>query len=371
MAKSAGEILTSVRILKLVSRQKKAINPIAKFLGINIGGENRITIGGRKTSYDIFSNTRRIASGRAPGVSNARRKPQVVGNVDVVFPRSAETIPLLDETLLNFRNLGGPGEGQLSASAENYITKQEVYLGQRFENIIEFQAAAMLRGQYVFVVQNDDLFHSFSGTGHTIDFKIPAGNKTGLNMLGGGNIIDGPWSTSSTDILSQLHAINAAMQQLYGEGLSHILCNSTVWVNALQNDSLKNVAGSANRVFEEQLVDGNRQFTARLHAAPWITWHIMDHVLDTGTSDTKTKMLPDGFASFLPEPSSEWVQYMDGSEIVTEGPNGVRDERTGFYPYAYPTHDPSGWDLCAVSNGLPALYVPNAIAFGNVETAAS
>ena len=371
MAKSAGEILTSQRILKLISRQKRAINPIARFLGMNIGGANRIGVGGRKTSYDIFNNTRRIASPRAPGVANARREPQVVGNVDVIFPRAAETIPLLDETLLNFRNLGGPAEGQLSASAERYITKQEMYLGQRFENIIEFQAAAMLRGQYVFTVQNDDLFHDFTGTGHTIDFKIPAGNKDGLNMLGGGNLITGPWATDSTDILKQLHAISAAMQQLYGVGLSHILCNSDVWTDVLRNDSMQEVAGSANRVFEKQEVDENRQFTARLHAAPWVEWHIMDHVLETGSSNTTTKMLADDHASFLPEPSTDWVEYMDGSEIVTEGPGGVRAERAGFYPNAYATHDPSGWDLCAVQNGLPALYVPNAIAYGDVSTAAA
>ena len=34
------------------------------------------------------------------------------------------------------------------------------------------------------------------------------------------------------------------------------------------------------------------------------------------------------------------------------------------YAYAYPTHDPSGWELCAVMNGIPALYTQSAIAYG-------
>ena len=58
------------------------------------------------------------------------------------------------------------------------------------------------------------------------------------------------------------------------------------------------------------------------------------------------------------------MQYLEGSEIVTEGPGGPKSEVFGFYPFSYPTHDPSGWDLCAVFNGIPALYLPNALAYG-------
>jgi hypothetical protein len=58
------------------------------------------------------------------------------------------------------------------------------------------------------------------------------------------------------------------------------------------------------------------------------------------------------------------VQYLEGSEFVTEGPNGPKHERLGFYAWSFPTHDPSGWELCAVFNGIPALYTPSAIAYG-------
>lgn len=370
MAKSVGEILTSKRIIRVISRKKKATNPISTFFGMQINGPNRLPIGGRKTSYDTFDNTRKIASGRAPGVSNAQKKPQVVGNVDVIFPRAAETITLSDETTLNLRTIGGPVGGELTASQEAYVTRQEVYLGQKFENIIEFQAAAMLRGQYVFVIRGDDLFHDFSGTGITIDYQIPAGNKNGLNMINTGNLISGPWATAGTDIPADIYAIDAAMQQLSGFGLRHILLNSNEWNNILNNTVVQAQGGSANLVFERLDVDDDNNFTAKLRALPWVTFHIMNHGLDTGTAETFTKLMPDGFAAFSPEPSSDWVQYMEGSEIVTEGPNGIRAERPGFYPYAWPDHNPSGWNLAAVHNGIPALYVPAALAFGDLTTAA-
>ena len=58
------------------------------------------------------------------------------------------------------------------------------------------------------------------------------------------------------------------------------------------------------------------------------------------------------------------MRYLEGSEIVTEGPGGQRAEQFGFYPFAYPTHDPSGWELSAVMNGIPALFTPSAMAYG-------
>jgi len=112
--------------------------------------------------------------------------------------------------------------------------------------------------------------------------------------------------------------------------------------------------------------NGVSSSTSTLRALPWLTFHVIDYGLEVwnGTSEVFTKLVQDDHAAFLPEPSPRWVQYLEGSEIVTEGPNGPKHERYGFHAYAYPTHDPSGWDLCAVLNGIPALYTPQAVAYG-------
>jgi len=108
------------------------------------------------------------------------------------------------------------------------------------------------------------------------------------------------------------------------------------------------------------------EFTAILRGLPWLTFHVIDYGLEIydGTSEVFTKLIQDDHAAFLPEPSPRWVQYLEGSEFVTEGPNGPKHERYGFYAYAYATHDPSGWDLCGVFKGIPALYTPSAVAYG-------
>ena len=320
---------------------------------------------GRNFSYDIFNITRKVATGRVPAQALSTTKPQGVKNVSAAFPRAAEKIQLLDEELLNRRRIGGPNCG-LDQGGEVFLTRQEAYLAQRFANLIEFQTAAMLRGSYSYDNDGDLLRHGFSGGDTTVDFRIPAGNLTQLNMLGGGNILDADWATAATDIPAHLHEINAAMIQLTGFGLAHVILTSVGWQTIVNNTKVQAQGGSGERAFESLQRVSSGEFTATLRALPWLTFHVIDYGLEVwnGTTETFTKLVEDNHAAFLPEPSPRWVQYLEGSEFVTEGPNGSKHERFGFHAYAYPTHDPSGWDLCAVLNGIPALYTPQALAYG-------
>ena len=183
----------------------------------------------------------------------------------------------------------------------------------------------MLRGSYSYDEDGDDLRHGFTGGETTIDFRIPAGNLTQLDMLGGGNILDADWATAATDIPGHLHEINAAMIQLTGMGLAHVVLTSVGWQHIVNNTKVQAQGGSGMTAFESlQRVSGG-EFTAMLRALPWLTFHVIDYGLEiwNGSSETFTKLIEDDHAAFLPEPSPRWVQYLEGSEIVTEGPNGA------------------------------------------------
>ena len=117
-------------------------------------------------------------------------------------------------------------------------------------------------------------------------------------------------------------------------------------------------------------VPGDAAFqSAVLRSVPWVTFHVLDYGLQVwnGTSEVFTKLIADTHAAFLPEPSPRWVQYLAGTELVTEGPGGPRHERFGFHAWSYPVHDPSGFVLSALMNGIPALYTPAAIAYGQIS----
>jgi Phage major capsid protein E len=369
MGVSANEILAPQTILQLVSQLSLPGTTLQRLFGWGFGGENVTRQSGRNFAYDVFDNTRRVATARVPGQAASRQAPQKIGSIAGVFPRAAESISLLDEDLLNRRYLGGSAD-ELDAGGEAYITRQEAYLAQRFANLIEFQTAAMLRGTYAYSNDGDDLRHSFEDSPIQVNFRIPDGNKGGLDMLGNGDILDAVWSDANTDIPEHLQQINSAMVQLTGMGLSHVVLTSQGWRNVINNTKVQQMGGSGNVVFETMKRIKSGEFRAVLRAFPWITFHVVDYGLDiwNGTSETFTKLIEDHCAAFFPEPTPRWVQYLEGSEIVTNGPNGYRAEHYGFYPYSYPKHDPSGWELCAVMNGIPALYTPSAVAYGNIDT---
>lgn len=367
MTTSTRDLLASKTILRAISQIQAPGTTLQRLFGWGFTGANRRRQSGRNFAYDIFDATRNVATARLPAQASARIDSQLVGHSTGTFPRSAETIALRDEDLLNQRRIGGSID-QLDDEGEVFITRQEAYLAQRFANLIEFQTAAMLRGSYSFSSVGDELRHGFSGGETTVDFKVPASNLTQLNMLGGGNILDADWNTPATDIPSHLYEINQAMVQLTGMGLAHIVVSSTVWQMLTSNEVIQAGGGTSQVVFETLRRNGSGEFTAVLRAIPWVTFHIVDYGLTVwnGSAQTYTRLIEDDHAAFLPEPSARWTQFLEGSEIVTEGPGGTRAERFGFYPFAYAVHDPSGWELSAVMNGLPALYTPSAVAYGKV-----
>ncbi|MFI4874765.1 MAG: hypothetical protein ACIALR_05490, partial [Blastopirellula sp. JB062] len=136
----------------------------------------------------------------------------------------------------------------------------------------------------------------------------------------------------------------------------------------LSNNFVVAQAGSANTPFMEISRENAGEFTCRLKAIPWITFHIVDYGLElwNGSAYAWETLIEDDHAAFIPGPNARWVEYIRGCEWVTEGPNGVKTLQYGFYPYAFPTNNPSGWSLNAVFNGLPALKRPKAIAYADV-----
>jgi hypothetical protein len=364
MTYATSQLLAPKTIQKAISQLELPGTSLQTLLGWGIGGSNVARHGGRNFSYDIFNVTRKVATGRVPQQALAVAKPQAIGNRSATFPRAAEKIQLFDEELLNRRPLGGPSGGL--DRGEVFVTRQEAYLAQRFANLIEFQTAAMFRGQYSYSTEGDFLRHGFSGGDTTITYQVPAGNLSQLDMLGNGNILDADWAVAATDIPAHLHEINAAMVQLTGMGLAHVILTSVGWQRIVNNTKVQQQGGSAGPVFESLRRASAGEFTATLRGLPWLTFHVIDYGLEiwNGSNEAFTKLVEDDHAVFLPEPSPRWVQYLEGSEVVTEGPNGPKHERYGFYAYAYATHDPSGWELCGVFNGIPALYTPSAVAYG-------
>lgn len=335
--------------------------------------------GGRFFGWDVFNATREAARGRAAGEPHGRRKAQKVDTVTGRFPRVAEGIELKYEEIHNQRRIGGPAS-EIDKRGADYITRQEAFLKQVYSNHVEMQWAAMLRGKLFFTINGDDLLpvldEPASGEYETIDFRIPAANKligpsfaAGLDPLATGtNIITATWSNSATDIPKQIYGIDEAMTVLSGFRLRHVFCRTSVWINVLNNTAVRSLAGTAVQPFQyvnqgESL--GKESFTAVLAGIPWVQWHVCNEVVTVDGSTVR--LLPDDYCAFVPEPSAQWYEYWNGSEIVVPWVGMPAFEAYGPYFWAVPKAQPAGYEIMGVHNGIPALTNPYAPMWARVQ----
>lgn len=360
------QILQPDAILGVINRLKLVNTTCQDFLGLR-GAAVTDAFPIRRGSYDIFDSTRRVAGGRMPETSHAIVKKNPVGSVNVTIPRTADSMYVSAEYLDNLRRIGGPA-GQNDVLGEDYILRQIGTLGQTVNNLKEFQAAALMRGAYYYQQSGDDIINSFTSSGamHTVDFQVPSGNKTKLDMLGGGDILATSWDNAAAPIITDLLQINAAFQQLTGRGLRRVALTSVGWGYVVANTQVQAQAGTVNRVFE--FINRNEEdesFTAKLHAIPWITWYITDEVLEIG--GTATKLIEDDHASFVTDLGDDVIGRAAYYEPFSRWTGDPVEKRGEEYYWAKPVDNPSGHYLNVLYNAMPILKIPKSLAYGLIK----
>lgn len=338
--------------------------------GFGGGGGNTRDHAGRTGQYDIFDNTRRIATASVPGTASTIVEPQVVGQTLFTLPRVAESLPMPFEKLQNQRRVGGPAS-EYDQGGSSYIGFQQRFLAARAANVIELQTAGLLRGKYYLNVVGNVIHQTLTSSSRAneivIDYQFP-NDSSHVNQVGGR--ITAYWSVAGTDIPSNLHSINKYLIAETGQGFKHVIVPSAVALNIQQNTKVQTMAGNYEPLEYARRV-GNGEFSFRLKGMPWWEFHVVDYILEQYkfSDDTyeNVSVVPDNTVTFIPEVDESWTQYIRGGEEVVQGPNGARSFQYGFYSYAYPTHNPAGWMLNTIHNGLPALKVPKSIVHATVN----
>lgn len=365
MAIALPTILQPLVVNERVNRLKVVNDTFQRAFGMQKGGAAVRSQPIRRGMYDIFDSTRQIASGNHPGTEAKTIARFPVGSVPYVIPRTAEKMPIPIEELNQLRQLGQSGH-VIDVGGEQYLMDQETNMKQTLTNLREFQIAAMLRGSYTWTPAGSDGFnHTFSGGSITINFLIPAGNLTQLNMLGGGDIIGTTWSNAAAPIIRDLFQINQAFSALTGLGLTDVWVNSTVWGHVITNTEVQNLGGSVSNPVKSLVRDEDRnEFVGILEAAPWVTWHITDIGLDV--AGTFTRLLADTQATFTCRITPEIMKYFECPEPVVNPTNNKMTLESGEYYYYKMIDDPVVVELHTRFNGLPVLQIPKAIATGTV-----
>lgn len=374
---SLHSILQPITLTKVVSRQMAAERWILQFMGMEPGGRNEEYFGhGRDGSYQVFNNSRQIGRGRAPATAAAIAKRNPIGRVPITYPRMHEQLQLTAEELHNLAQIGDPR--MRDEMGAQMIRRQTQFLAQKAANWRAAMVAGMLRDALYVTVAGDDWYFNFTSAGSLfqINFQMPAANKTQLNMLGAGNILDVSWDNPAADIPSHLSQINAAFQQLYGGRLENILCQGAIWQHVITNDFVQSQAGIANSPFRRfERVVGTREDGSPLNAQvgelaamPGLTWWITDEGLDLGApgSEAFTKYIGNNAAVFMPDPNMGIFSMQLGSEPIAEYDNGPKSVKVGLASWSKESSNPTVTEIFALDNALAINHIPVSVAYGTV-----
>ena len=375
---SIHDILRPLTLTKVVSRIAASTQTLLQFMQMQPGGANEQFVGhGREGSYNIFNNVRAAGLGRAPGTAAARRARQQVGRVPFVYPRMHEEVWLLAEEVHNISRISDPR--MRDEAGKDYIRNQMRPPAQRAGNWRTMMCVGMLRDSLYVVESGDDWYFQYASSGNTfrVNFQMPAGNKTQLDMTGGGSIIDTSWDNPAANIPLHCQNINAAFQELNGGRLSDIHCTATVWNHVMTNDFVAAGAGIANppfTQFERKVGAGPdgapvNEYVAQVNSVPGVMWHVSDDGLDIGApgSESFTKHWETDAAVFMMDPGTPGVYTMyQGSEPIAEYDNGPESVKIGLSSWSKKSANPTGTEIFTLDNALAVNHIPDSVAYGTV-----
>lgn len=372
MASTLQEIFHHIHIGELVSEIRKPMHKLCNTYGLMPGDRNVNQVGGRDTAWDVFDSTREVAGISAPESPAQARAPHPVGHRQARLIRTYDRYPVSMGRLHRNRGLGQP-LGTVDVMGERWVEKQIENQVEKCGNLRELMTALMLRdGAFDILMDGMEMHIAPTGSGSlTVDFQHPASHEGNVpKIIGGGNVFSGAWQTVTTNIHQELLDLVAHAEQSSRLPITQAWIDSECAGYLLQNESLRNVAGTANIVFADgntlnytgdQNLDGkmvgHMHFTLR--AFPQIKWNVYNsHVI---LSDgTLTKFVGGGKAIFTPDPTDHWIEMHEGSEPVKRDYRTDMTEEYGMTMWIRENLDPAGFNMYVLDNVLPVGIVPTA-----------
>lgn len=377
------DILRPNVLTQVVRQVVASADPILNFMGFQPGGSNEKYFGhGREGLYFVYDDSRRPAQGRAPGTAAGRSSKQDMKSVPFIYPRMHDSVSLLAEFIHNLGRIDDPVVRDQAGMS--MIERQTKTLQQKAGYWRIALTVGMLRDS-LYVVQDGDswnLSYSSSGALFQISSRVPAANKSQLNMtdragnsIFGANIIDASWDNSSANIPAQIARINQARAVLGVGPVTDIHLNSILWQKIIANDYMASYAGISNPPFQTfqrevgKRPDGSplHEYVGSFNSLPGITWHISDEGVETYDVSTDTwpftKHWPDSMAVFMSDPKmrSDAYTLYQGSEPIAEYDGGPESVRVGLSSWSKKVANPTGHEVYVLDNALPVNHDPFAI----------
>jgi len=327
-----------------------------------LGGATSRGVKGNTGSYIKADGTQRVARHTNYGGSSRLRTVSPVAEQPIVLLSPKESIDIKANVLMNLMS----GDGADQRMGESEVARQVREAVQLVQN---FRTAAVtslfgLNG-HIYLDGDGNMLGSSSGAVIDVNSNIPAGN---LNQLGG--IIGTTWATNTTDIVGDMIAIHQLAVQTTGRPLRHAIYGANILNYLLNNDKVKELINN-NPSLSSQAASGG--IPQGLFGLTWWPGYMGFFRDDAGTAQVP---IGGDIIAFLPEPSSDWYEIVEGTEPVPMAGFGVASDlstllanvepRQGQYTYAYGQMDPVGAKMVYGDTFLPVLKSPESVFIADV-----
>jgi hypothetical protein len=321
-------------------------------------------------SYFRTTGTRTTARMVAYGGPSVARTLKDVEEVPVKLIHTAEntTFPMADFRGLLKKDSAGSNL-TIDQKGVDEIGRQVREARKNVDNLkVSALTSAIFKGAIYFDGKGN-LLPSSSGAKTTVDFAVPSGNQGTLNWDGNGAIITA-WTTTTVSINNQLIALKQAARKLTGYGLKYAFYGKNVPNLLITNTTLKDFfirAGAYNGQF---LAQGD--IPNPLMGFTWVPAYESFFEDQNGTIQS---LVGDNQIAFTPEPSLDWIGWLNGTYDVPTALTVSGDAVealgnvmpvSGEFAYSVLNTDPLSIKMVYGTTTIPVIKVPKSIFFADV-----
>lgn len=363
MSQTLDQILGGVNLTGVIQQTATGIPDVfpASFYA------SRRPVDGDTAEYVRVDGTRQTARVAAYGSPSQQRELKGVAKVPVKLIHTVESVLHKPHVLTNL--VSPTGDKQQLGIAE--ITRQTRQFRQLFDNLRVASLTSMLFTGTINFDGAGNLLPTTSGAKVSVNYGIPSGNTGQLNALGGGNILDSSWDSATTNVATQLSNLKKAARKLTGYPLAHAFYGQNVLDYLLANNKVKEMM-KFNPAANAKTLAG--ETPSGLFG---LNWHPAYEAFFEDDSGTAQDLVGADQVLFTPEPSMDWLDWLEGTYPVPASVGQVTPDAvsatggvslaTGMFSYGQVTSDPVTIKQVAGDTFLPVLKVPKAVFVATVK----